>query len=173
MNNFGERNRGFSRRGPRKPVPVEEGKEYEVIVEGVGSKGDGIARHQGFVIVVPEVEAGDKIKVRVDAVRGKVSFGTVVEKLGKATPEEMPATESKESDSATEADAEEDSADESKDVPEAEEESEAAEEGKAAEPVEDAPEEEPAEEAPAEADAEKPAEEAPEAEKEQEEEKKE
>ena len=73
---------GFESRGPRKPVPVKEGETYEVVVEGVGSKGDGIAKYQGFVIVVPGVQKGEKIKVRVDAVRGRLSFGTVVEKLG-------------------------------------------------------------------------------------------
>lgn len=86
--NFGRNN--FSKRGPRKPIPVKEGDEYEVIVEGIGSKGDGIARYSGFVIVVPGVELGDKIRVRVDAVRGKVSFGSLLEKLGKASSQEMP-----------------------------------------------------------------------------------
>ena len=79
----------FSRR-PRKPIPVKEGEEYEVIVEGIGAKGDGIARYNGYVIVVPGVEKGDKVKVKVDAVRGKVSFGTVLEKLGKVELPEEP-----------------------------------------------------------------------------------
>ncbi len=145
MNNFGERNRGFSRRGPRKPVPIEEGKEYEVIVEGIGSKGDGIARYQGFVIVVPEVETGDKVKVKVDAVRGKVSFGTVVENLGKASPEEMPVTEPRDSDTSDDSDdSEEAPSEEADETPEAAEETEEAEE----EPAEESPEatEEPEEE---------------------------
>ena len=145
MNNFGERNRGFSRRGPRKPVPIEEGKEYEVIVEGIGSKGDGIARYQGFVIVVPGVETGDKVKVKVDAVRGKVSFGTVVENLGKASPEEMPVTEPRDSDTSDDSDdSEEAPSEEADETPEAAEETEEAEE----EPAEESPEatEEPEEE---------------------------
>ena len=84
---------GFERRGSRKPVPVKEGETYEVVVEGIGSKGDGIAKYQGFVIVVPGVQKGEKIKVRVDAVRGKLSFGTVVEKLGIAEVAEEPKEE--------------------------------------------------------------------------------
>ena len=159
MNNFGERNRGFSRRGPRKPVPIEEGKEYEVIVEGIGSKGDGIARYQGFVIVVPGVETGDKVKVKVDAVRGKVSFGTVVENLGKASPEEMPVTEPRDSDDSD--DSEEAPSDEADEAPEAEEEKKAEE-----------AEEEPAEES-SEATDEKEDEKEEEKEDEKEEEKKE
>jgi predicted RNA-binding protein with TRAM domain len=118
-----DRERRFSRRGPRKPVPVEEGKEYEVIVEGIGSKGDGIARYQGFVVVVPGVELGDKIKVKIDAVRGKVSFGSVVEKLGKASPEEMPQTEAAEGEPAAEPEGEEEPKEEAEEEPAAGEES--------------------------------------------------
>ena len=81
---------GFESRGPRKPVPVKEGETYEVVVEGIGAKGDGIAKYKGFVIVVPGVQKGEKIKVRVDAVRGRLSFGTVVEKLGTAEISEEP-----------------------------------------------------------------------------------
>ena len=31
-------------------IPVEENKEYEVLIQAVGGKGDGIARIQGFVV---------------------------------------------------------------------------------------------------------------------------
>lgn len=60
------------------PVPVKEGDVYDVTIEGIGEKGDGIAKIQGFVIVVPKTQQGQRVKVRVTAVRGKVSFGEVV-----------------------------------------------------------------------------------------------
>ncbi len=65
------------------PVPVREGETYDVTIEGIGEKGDGIAKIQGFVIVVPNTQQGQRIKVRITAVRGKVSFAEVV---GEASP---------------------------------------------------------------------------------------
>ncbi len=66
------------------PVPVKEGETYDVTIEGIGEKGDGIAKIQGFVIVVPKTQQGQRVKVKITAVRGKVSFGEVV---GEATTE--------------------------------------------------------------------------------------
>lgn len=76
------------------PVPVKEGETYDVTIEGIGEKGDGIAKIQGFVIVVPKTQQGQRVKVKITAVRGKVSFGEVV---GEATTEaEEPMSESDE-----------------------------------------------------------------------------
>lgn len=72
------------------PIPVKEGDIYDVEIEGIGDKGDGIAKVQGYVIVIPNVKKGDHVKVKVNAVRGKVSFGEVV---GEAIPK--PAEEAK------------------------------------------------------------------------------
>lgn len=58
--------------------PVKEGEIYDVAIEGIGSKGDGIGKIQGFVIIVPSVKKGDNVKVKITAVRGKVAFGQVV-----------------------------------------------------------------------------------------------
>lgn len=51
-----------------RPVPVEVGKEYDVTISEVGSRGDGIARLEGFVIFVPGTQAGQAVKVRVTRV---------------------------------------------------------------------------------------------------------
>ncbi len=64
-------------------IPVEEGKEYEVVIQAIGGKGDGIARVQGFVVFVPNVAKGDFVKIRIKKVLEKASFGEVVEKLEK------------------------------------------------------------------------------------------
>tara|TARA_Y100000310_G_C20649632_1_gene798629 strand:- start:742 stop:1071 length:330 start_codon:yes stop_codon:yes gene_type:complete len=64
-------------------VPVEEGKEYEVSIQAIGGKGDGIARVQGFVVFVPNVAKGDYVRIKVTKVLEKASFGQVVEKLEK------------------------------------------------------------------------------------------
>ena len=55
-----------------------KGEIYDVEIEGIGEKGDGIAKIKGYVIIVPNVKKGDKVKVKVNAVRGKVSFGEVI-----------------------------------------------------------------------------------------------
>jgi predicted RNA-binding protein with TRAM domain len=70
--------KSLKKRDPKVPVPVEEGKQYEVVIESIGKKGDGIAKIDGFVVVVPEGKRGNKVTVEITAVRGSVSFGKVV-----------------------------------------------------------------------------------------------
>jgi len=67
------RGRGFF----NKP-PVNTGDEIEVEIEGVGSKGDGIARKEGFVLFVPDTKKGDKVKVKVTRVLRSVGFAEKV-----------------------------------------------------------------------------------------------
>jgi len=63
----------------RGDAPVEEGETYDVSIEDIGKEGDGIARIKGYVIFVPGTKKGDKVKIRIKAVRGRVSFAEVVE----------------------------------------------------------------------------------------------
>src|SRR3989338_7983565 len=78
-------NRGNSKFGQ---IPVKEGEIYDVEIEGIGEKGDGIAKIKGYVIIVPNVKKGDKVKVKVNAVRGKVSFGEVIGEASGADEEQ-------------------------------------------------------------------------------------
>lgn len=71
-----DRQEGFERR-PRF-VPVKVGEEYDVTIEAVGEKGDGIAKVKGFVVFVPGVSEGDNVKIKVTRVLRKVGFGEVV-----------------------------------------------------------------------------------------------
>ncbi len=97
--------RGPPRRGgsgggfPQKSVPVKEGQEYDVTIEGIGEKGDGIAKIEGFVIVVPGTQKGQKVRVKVNAVRGKVSFAEVVKTLGEGEVAEEASEKSSSEDS--------------------------------------------------------------------------
>ncbi|MEM2963239.1 MAG: TRAM domain-containing protein [Candidatus Anstonellales archaeon] len=50
-------------------VPVELGKEYEVTIDAQGSKGDGIAHVEGFVVFVEGGKKGEKVRVRIKALR--------------------------------------------------------------------------------------------------------
>ncbi|CQH61164.1 TRAM domain protein [Halobacterium hubeiense] len=50
------------------PVPVEEDEEYVVDVESIGEEGDGVAHVDDFVVLVPEGDMGDRVRVRIDRV---------------------------------------------------------------------------------------------------------
>ncbi len=58
--------------------PVNRGDVVEVTIEGTGAKGDGIAKVNNFVIIVPGVSEGDRVKVRITRVLKKMAFGEVV-----------------------------------------------------------------------------------------------
>ena len=74
-------------------VPVEEGKEYDVSIQAIGGKGDGIARVQGFVVFVPNVSKGDYVRIKVKKVLEKASFGEVIQKLEKPPRKKSKFTE--------------------------------------------------------------------------------
>lgn len=58
--------------------PVEEGREYEVTIDAKGAKGDGIAHVEGFVIFVANATVGEKVKVKVTAVKRTFAVGEKV-----------------------------------------------------------------------------------------------
>jgi len=66
-----------------KKAPINEGQEYEVEIESVGGKGDGIAKIKGFVIFVAGTKKGEYVKVKVTKVLQNVGFAEVVKKLEK------------------------------------------------------------------------------------------
>lgn len=77
-------------------APVKAGETYEVAINAVGGKGDGIAKVKGFVLFVPNTQKGDYVKVRVTKVLQNVGFAEVVEKLEKPARAQKYATVSKE-----------------------------------------------------------------------------
>ena len=78
--------------GSGNPAPVREGEQLDVKIESVGSKGDGMARHKGFVLFVPNVKVGDEVTIKVTKVLAKSGFAEVVGKTEKkekaAAPQE-------------------------------------------------------------------------------------
>jgi predicted RNA-binding protein with TRAM domain len=69
---------GYSRSFRNIPKPVEVGKEYDVEITEKGSKGDGIARVQGFVIFVSGGRPGDKVKVRITGLANRFAQAEIV-----------------------------------------------------------------------------------------------
>ena len=77
-------------------APVSVGETYEVDINAVGGKGDGIARVKGFVLFVPNVKKGDYVKVRVTKVLANIGFAEVVGKIEKPVRKSKFATVSQE-----------------------------------------------------------------------------
>jgi predicted RNA-binding protein with TRAM domain len=57
--------------------PVSEGETVELEIEDLGSKGDGIARVEGFVVFVPGGEVGESYDVEITSVGRKFAFGEI------------------------------------------------------------------------------------------------
>ncbi len=74
-------------------APVDQGDELDVKIEGVGEKGDGIARVDGFVLFVPGVKKGDEVRIRVTRVLRSVGFAEVVSEDAGSGSEEVEETE--------------------------------------------------------------------------------
>jgi len=97
--NFGNRGRSAPRDDFRSAPPVNVGEEFDVKIEAVGEKGDGVAKINGFVIFIPGVKEGQTVKVKVTRVLRKVGFGEVV---GSATSTPVSSTKEKEPEEAEE-----------------------------------------------------------------------
>jgi len=62
--------------------PVSQGEELDIHIEAVGEKGDGVAKIKGFVLFIPNTQAGEDCRVRITKVLQKVGFA---EKIGSAS----------------------------------------------------------------------------------------
>lgn len=80
----GERREGGRRGGMNMnpnyflPKPVKVGDEVEVKVEAQASKGDGIAKKDGFVIFIKGAKEGDTVKVRITEVKARFAIGEMM-----------------------------------------------------------------------------------------------
>ena len=92
---FGRRRRdnrgGFGRPMFREEKPVKEGEVYDVEINEVSDRGDGIAKIKNFVVFVPGTSKGDKVKIKITKVRMKFAEAEVVS--GEEAATEEPAEE--------------------------------------------------------------------------------
>jgi predicted RNA-binding protein with TRAM domain len=66
----------------RPEPPVEEGETRTVEIEDIGSQGDGITRvERGYVIIVPDTERGERVRIEITDVQENVAFAEVTERL--------------------------------------------------------------------------------------------
>jgi 23S rRNA (uridine2552-2'-O)-methyltransferase len=56
------------------PKPVKVGEEYDVEINEVGSKGDGIARIKNFVVFVNGSKKGEKAHIKITEVRNRFAI---------------------------------------------------------------------------------------------------
>ena len=66
---------------PSEPQPpVEAGEIRYVEIEDIGKQGDGIARvERGYVIIVPDADVGERVKVEVTEVKSNFAVGEIIE----------------------------------------------------------------------------------------------
>jgi len=109
MNMYGNRGYGGGPRhggGGMATAPVKVGDELDLTIEAVGEKGDGLAKKNGFVLFVPGVKEGQRVRVRVTKVLRKVGFAEVIGDAGEAPAEEASSEEAPAEEAAEEAPAE-------------------------------------------------------------------
>lgn len=68
------------RKGAKAPPTkaLEEGKVYEVTIQDIGRKGDGIAKIDKYTIYVPGMAKGATTKIQIEKIAGSVAFARVV-----------------------------------------------------------------------------------------------
>ena len=54
--------------------PVEENEEFNLKIEALGVKVDGIAKVNGFAIFIPDTKVGDEVKVKIKKVLRNYAF---------------------------------------------------------------------------------------------------
>ena len=64
--------------GPLLPKPVELGKEYDVEIEDISRRDQGIARIKGFVVFVPDTKPGDRVRVKITRIGERFAEAEVV-----------------------------------------------------------------------------------------------
>ena len=58
--------------------PVNQGDEIDVTIESTGAKGDGIAKVNNFVVIVPGAKEGEKVRIKITRVLKKMAFAEIV-----------------------------------------------------------------------------------------------
>ena len=44
---------------------MKVGEEIDVVIDDIGSRGDGITRIQGYLIFVPKAKVGERLRVKI------------------------------------------------------------------------------------------------------------
>ncbi|MCL5678596.1 MAG: translation initiation factor IF-2 subunit beta [Candidatus Thermoplasmatota archaeon] len=58
---------------------LKEGSVLEVRIEDVGSRGDGVARLDRYIIYIPGAQKGSTVKIRIGKMSGTIAFANIVQ----------------------------------------------------------------------------------------------
>ncbi|TRZ67273.1 MAG: translation initiation factor IF-2 subunit beta [Methanothrix sp.] len=75
--------RPVRKRKARAAIPkdvLEEGETYELRVESVGNKGDGIAKMDKYLIFIPNTVKGEIVRAKINKISGTLAFAELVER---------------------------------------------------------------------------------------------
>ena len=62
--------------------PVSVGEQRIVEIDEMGDQGDGLTRvERGYVVIVPETEVGERVRIQIRHVNETVAFADVVERF--------------------------------------------------------------------------------------------
>ena len=62
--------------------PVSIGETRVVEITELGDQGDGLTRvERGFVVIIPETDVGERVRIRIETVHETVAFGEVVKRF--------------------------------------------------------------------------------------------
>ncbi|MDE1804776.1 MAG: TRAM domain-containing protein [Candidatus Micrarchaeota archaeon] len=84
------------------PKPVKVGDVVDVTIEAVASKGDGIAKKDGFVIFVAGAKQGETVQVKITDVKARFAIGERTGSAGASAAPSEPADESSDESSESE-----------------------------------------------------------------------
>jgi len=82
-----ERGRGFL------PKPVEIGKEYDVEIQELSRRGEGIARIKGLVAFIPNAKPGEHHRIRITRISRRFAEAEIVGKAEEGEAETETETE--------------------------------------------------------------------------------
>ena len=69
---YGDRDRRFP------PKPVEVGEEYDVEIQEVSRRGEGIARIKGLVIFIVNAKQGDKLRIKITRISRRFAEAEII-----------------------------------------------------------------------------------------------
>jgi len=66
---------------PKNIIPVKTGDRLELVIETQGASGDGICRHQGYTLFVPDSLPGDIVTGEISKITPRFGVARVIERL--------------------------------------------------------------------------------------------
>ena len=66
---------------------MKVGQEIDVVIDDIGSRGDGITRIGNFLVFVPETKVGERLKVKIVSVGRKFAIAEKLNASGRTNSE--------------------------------------------------------------------------------------